>query len=429
MRKHLLWCGLAAMAWGCSTEKHSRFDRADFSKPDFFPILPWDPYRGWDRSVVKGRVDGLESIAQCNFNMAGFIVPKDLPRCQKLGLGAILLPTDATFTNVQNIYEWRKLTDGQIDGRVKFMVAAAKASPAVVGYFITDEPGAADFPALAKAVAAVKKYAPGKLAYINLFPDYATMGSDASSQLGAASYREYLERFVAEVHPQVLSYDNYMVQYSRDLRDSATAASYYRNMLEVRRVGLEHRLPFMNIVASCQLRPDATIPSPADLLFQACTTLAAGYRGITWYTYFGDFYPYAPIAKTGERTATWAAVREANRQIATLAPIMSRLESTGVFFSAPPPASGLPILPGELIQSAACPTPVMVGEFKDKDGGRFAMIVNLSLEQSAAFKLKPVSPEIQISVISAVDCSKTPFDSKTGLWLTPGQGVLLALEN
>src|SRR5258707_3301441 len=106
-----------------------------------------------------------------------------------------------------------------------------------MGYFIMDEPGVSDFPALAKAVAAVKKYAPGKLAYINLFPDYATLGAPDTSQLGATNYTEYLERFVTEVKPQLLSYDNYSVQYSDDLKKANVAASYFRNLLEILRIG------------------------------------------------------------------------------------------------------------------------------------------------------------------------------------------------
>ena len=37
----------------------------------------------------------------------------------------------------------------------------------------------------------------GKLAHINLYPNYATLGAPDRSQLGAPTYTEYLERFVA----------------------------------------------------------------------------------------------------------------------------------------------------------------------------------------------------------------------------------------
>jgi hypothetical protein len=425
LNRRLMAGALLALAAGCATSHQSNFDRADVTKPGFFPILPWDPYHRWGPQLMERPNNGMESIKACDFNMAGFVLPMDLPRCQKLGLGAIMLSTDTDFTNVNYIYEWKKLSDEQIDARVKNLVRAAGSNPAVAGYFITDEPGAADFPALGKAVAAVKKYAPGKLAYINLFPNYATLGAPDTSQLGAATYADYLEQFVATVKPQLISYDNYLVQYSKDLRDSATAAQYYNNLLDVRRVALEHHLPYLNIVASGQISPGGTPPSPDNLRFQTYTTLAAGYRGVTWYTYFGD-YPYAPIDKLGDKTPTWDALREVNHEAAVLAPVMSGLESTGVYFSAPVPAANLPALPGKIIQSVSGAAPVMVGEFQDAAGARYAMIVNLSLEKSASLSIKTEVPPERIGLVSSADGSVARFDSNAGLWLSAGQGVLLS---
>ena len=46
---------------------------SDITKPDFFPILPWSPYHGWSKPFIEHRPNGLESIADCHFNMAGFV--------------------------------------------------------------------------------------------------------------------------------------------------------------------------------------------------------------------------------------------------------------------------------------------------------------------------------------------------------------------
>ncbi len=415
---------------GCATTSPAptRFEYASVSKPEFFPILPWDPHNGWKQPFAPTKPDGLESIAECNFNMAGFVFPKDLPKCEKLGLGALVLPSEAGFTSFAYTRQWQTLSDEEIERRVKAMIDAAGNSPAIVGFFIMDEPGAKDFPALGKAVAAVKKYAPGKLAYINLYPDYATIGAPDKSQLGTENYTDYLERFVAEVKPQAMSYDNYMVEMSMDLTHAAKCISYYRNLLEVRRVAQDHHLPFLNIVTANQIRPFSTPPSPANLQFQAYTTLAAGYRGITWFTYYQRGYHYAPIDSTGRKTLTWAWLKEINRQVATLAPVMSHLNSTGVFFTRPAPAPNLPLLPGEVVESMTCPTPLMIGEFKDNAGKPYVMVVNLSLEKSANFHLKTKQPDQSLSVVSVMDGSLSPFDQKAGCWLTAGHGTLLALE-
>ena len=428
LRTYRLWYGLSlALATCACAETGSKLAFSDITQPDFFPILPWSPYHGWKKPFIEDRANGLESIAECNFNMAGFVFRRDLRRCEKLGLGAILLPVDEADTSPSYRREWKKLPDEEIERRIKQMIRVCGKSPAVKGYFLMDEPGVADFPALAKAVAAVKKHAPGKLAYINLFPDYATLGAPDRSQLGTSNYTEYLERFVTEVKPQVISYDNYMVQFSDDLKNTAKAASYYHNLLEVRRVARKYELPYLNIVSANQIRPQTPIPSPANLQFQAYTTLAAGYRGVTWYNYYGPGYKYTPIDSSGRKNLTWFYLRDVNAQVAALAPILSRLTSTGVFFSAPAPVDKLPLLPGDLVKDVACPTPVMVGEFRHSNGDAYVMSVNLSLERSAKFTITTTQPRDSIRVVSAVDGTLSGFDQKDGLWLTAGQGVLLAL--
>src|SRR5262249_35231672 len=159
--------------------------------------------------------------------------PKDLRDCRAFGLAAIVLPADDPLRPADDRKQWRHLSDQEIESRIEKMVQSTQSNPSAIGFFIMDEPSVLDFPALGKAVSAVKKFAPGKLAYINLFPDYATLGATNMSQLGTADYTEYLERFVNEVHPQLLSYDNYSVQFSDDLTKTNVGASYFRNLLEV----------------------------------------------------------------------------------------------------------------------------------------------------------------------------------------------------
>jgi hypothetical protein len=360
-------------------------------------------------------------LAECGFTVAGFVRPEQLAACRERHLRAIVCPA-------QGILKWGQMSDAQIDQAVHALVEEAHGDPAVIGYFITDEPGAPEFAALGKAVAAVHKYAPGKLAYINLFPDYATLGAPNLSQLGTATYHEYLERFVAQVKPQFLSYDNYQVQYSHDLKEPGVAESYYRNLLEVRSVAQEHGLPFWNIVVSANMqRPDLPPPSPANLLMQAYTTLAAGGQGLTWYTYYSGGYPYAPVDQAANRTATWSALRMVNDQVKALGSIMRTLRSTGVYFTEPVPAGGLPKLPGKLVKSVTASGSVMVGEFTGHDDSRWAMLVNLNLRESVGLKITWAGTVHGARCVSPVDGSIERL-TENSIWLTAGQGMLLQLD-
>lgn len=399
---------------------------------DLYPIVPWDS--GWDKPV-EGYAHPLESVAECGFTVAGFVQPADLPVCERLGLKAIVGPPpgDSPWKN-----KWLNVADEAIDAAVKQRVQEAGASSAVIGYYLNDEPGTPKFPALAKAVAAVARYAPGKLAYVNLFPGYATIGAPDQSQLGAASFTEYLQRFVAEVRPQFLSYDDYMVMTSDNFHDAKRQAVYFEDLLEVRRVSMEHGIPFWNTVCSNRIRPYTTIPSPANLMLQAYTTLAAGGRGIAWYTYYARGYGYGPIDGSGRRTDAWQFLQMVNRQVKVIGPLMNRLTSTGVFFTDPLPSNKASALPGrvvEAVESVAstrglsdAKPPIMIGEFEGKDGD-YVMLVNLSLEKSANIKLRTHKGYAARETISAQDAKPSPLDEENGHWLAPGQGVLIRLSS
>lgn len=391
---------------------------------DFFPILPWEPLRGRDGAVDVNKV--AAGIAECNFTLAGFVKPADLPACEAHGLKALVYGTASRGPLSRD--EWKRLSDAEIDAFFKQAVADAGSSEAVLGYYLVDEPGAGMFPKLAVAVAAVKKYAPGKLAYINLFPGYATIGAPDMSQLETASFREYLERFVTEVRPQFISYDDYMVQYSMDLTVAGPAARYFTDLMEVRAVARKYGLPFWNIVSGNQVRAKTTIPSPANLALQAYTTLAAGGRGVTWYTYSSRGYGYAAIDKRGNRTMTWQYLQMVNRQVKTLGPIMNGLQSKGVYFTAPAPMDPAPVLPGEFVSNLKSDTPAMVGEFVSPEGTAYAMVVNLSLQKSARITLDLQTGYQGATVISAEDGSELQMEEGNAIWLPAGQGALIKLR-
>src|SRR5438874_3866806 len=153
-------CGLAflmsLLCASCASEEIA--DSSDqprtFALPDdLFPIMSWElPPRS---SEFANQDHGVKSLADCGFTVAGFVAPKDLPQCEKLGIKAIVFADDP-------MKKWSEFSDDQISQRISKLVEQSKRSKAVIGYFLTDEPGVKEFGALGKAVGAVKKFAPGK---------------------------------------------------------------------------------------------------------------------------------------------------------------------------------------------------------------------------------------------------------------------------
>lgn len=387
---------------------------------DDYPIMSWEVRQRSDNFPDPHH--GLSTLIDCGYTRVGFVRAGQLPLCEKLGIKAFVRNDDAPL-------KWETMSDEQIDTAIKTLVQKSKHSPMVLGYFVTDEPGVQKFPQLAKAVAAVRKYAPGKIAYINLYPDYATIGAPNLSQLGTPSYTEYVERFVKEVKPDLISYDNYRIIASNDLKDAKPAESYFRNLVEVRRIAQANHLPFWHIVCGNQIRSHTVPPSPANLQLQAFTTLAAGADCLTWFTYYGGtFYGYASVNNDGNRTATWSYLRMVNEQVKVLGPIIRPLKSTGVYFTSPAPTDGLPALPAQFTQELRSDTPLMVGEFSGSAGEKYVMLVNLSLQKSSKVFPKMSGAHKVAGYISPVDGSLLKLDKEDSLWLTAGQGALLKLQ-
>lgn len=379
--------------------------------------------RDFHHNKFINREKGLKSMAACHFTLADAADPQNYLLCEKLGLSVIVSDSPHLTTA-----DWIKLSDKEIDDYVRNMVEKAGTHKCIIGYHICDEPSATAFPALAKAVAAVKKYAPGKWAAINLYPNYATIWQmdQIKSQLGTKTYGEYLERFVNEVKPQVISYDNYMVEMSMDLENKKKAESYFTNLLEVRNVALKYHIPFINVVSSNQIRPYSTIPSPANLAFQAYTTLAAGAGGLRWYTYHGRAYGYNPINKDENRTLTWRYLEEVNRQLSIIGPVIKNLTSTGVYFTAPAPEASLPLLPGKWVRKVDSDVPMMIGEFVSSRDTNYVMVVNLSLEKTTKFNIETKIPNERLWMLDLGENGEfVPVSYKKGIWLTAGQGILI----
>src|SRR5262245_40499029 len=123
---------ISLASWGCQSQTPARD-----SSETFFPILPWE-LPPWSAGPFSEADHGLDSLHECGFTTAAFVRPQHLRQVEKLGMKCILAAQDFPIP-------WRKMSDEQIDAAVKKMVDEGKNSPAVMGYFLADEPGEPDF--------------------------------------------------------------------------------------------------------------------------------------------------------------------------------------------------------------------------------------------------------------------------------------------
>lgn len=378
------------------------------------PVAPRDfALMAWGTSPASPA--RLREMREAGLNISGFCAPQDVKKVAAAGLSCFV--SDPRV----NGYSWDHMPPaGELQNKIAAAVDAVKGDPAVLGFFLRDEPSAAFFPGLGEAAAMLKKAAPGKWSYVNLFPTYASQ-----SQLGAGSYEQYVEEYIRLVHPPFLSYDNY------SLRDGRMGDAFYTNLEIIRRLSLQAGIPFWNVVLSDSLF-NYMDPSDATLRLQVYSTLAYGGRGVSYFTYFnpdvGNFR-MAPIDAFGHRTATWFALRRVNNEVNALAPWLTKLHSTGVYHSAPVPPQSKPLSDSRLVESvtahgANTTPPFFIGEFEDENGASYLMLVNEDLEHSMSFEIKLRQTGAKLDRISPYSGKEQPLAGEMN-WLAPGAGVLL----
>ncbi|HUZ47044.1 MAG TPA: hypothetical protein VMW54_10450 [Terriglobia bacterium] len=360
-------------------------------------------------------------MRQAGLNISGFCSPADLDKVNAAGLSCFV--SDPRV----NGYDWTKMPDReQILKNVTAAAQELQNHPAALGFFLRDEPGAPLMPGLGEVVSAVRQAAPSAWSYINLFPNYAN-----EAQLGTPTYDAYIQKFIDEVHPPFLSYDNYSLLHGEMLDQ------FYTNLSAVRRLSLKAGIPFWNVVL-CGTLFNYMEPSAATFDLQAYSTMAYGGRGIAYFTYFspahGNFRD-SPVDQFGDRTATWDQLRLINKQIRTLAPWLARLRSTGVYHSDPVPEGEKPMSESRLVKDVvahnhlkpSAPAPYLIGEFMGSDGHPFLMFVNKDLGNSISYAIHLKQENKHLYQISPYDGKEQLFQGEM-MWLAPGAGALFEIK-
>jgi hypothetical protein len=380
---------------------------------EFFPNLAWGFFNSkWEASLSNPSV--LQGMKECGLNLAGFVLPQDLDRVYEAGLKAFVYDP-RTYQ-----YDFRKVDEDQAKENAASLVKEVGNHPALAGYCIKDEPHVDEFPGLAIVAEAYRRVDPQHLAYINLFPNYASQ-----EQLGTETYEEYVERYIEVVRPQFVSYDHYALFENAPLR-----SGYFANLETIRRLSKKHGLTFWNIVLGNAHFTYAE-PTLASLRFQAFTTLAYGGRGISWFTYIAPEvgnYRLAPLDQFGNRTATWVALQNVSLQIEQLAPVLLNLHSERVYHFGNLPDHCRPTPASAWVKTIhGSHSEFLAGEFiHEGNGDHYLILVNKDLKYSSNYRLELSDPTWKIERVSPFNGRLESMASEDD-WLAAGQGVLLRL--
>jgi hypothetical protein len=133
-----------------------------------------------------------------------------------------------------------------------------------------------------------------------------------------------------------------------------------------------------------------------------------------------------PIDQFGNQTPTWYFMQHANLQIQKLAPTLLQLRSDAVYHCGQVPSGASGPTTNSLV-SGVGGNSFLVGEFTHRDGARYLMIVNKDTAKSRHCSLEYRKAPRRVQHVSAYSGTLTPFEGED-LWLAPGGGVLLKVE-
>ena len=93
------------------------------------------------------------------------------------------------------------LDDPRRREKLDALIERVRVHPALYCYYITDEPGAEEFPGLGKLVAYLRRRDPAHMAYINLFPTYANNQQLGTEGDTVTAYAEHLRHCLLYTSP------------------------------------------------------------------------------------------------------------------------------------------------------------------------------------------------------------------------------------
>jgi hypothetical protein len=248
------------------------------------------------------------------------------------------------------------------ESRLAAAVARYQSSAALSGYFVADEPTAADFATLRSVVDQLHTADRTHDAIINLLPDYVR-----PHELGAESYAAYTDRFVAIVRPHLISYDYYPFGATKD------RPTFFDNLATIRAAATRFDVPFMLIV---QVMPHGPYrdPSEAEIAWQVFHALAFGAGGVSYFAYWtptnGTENDRHGLVEDGKPTLHYFQVARLNREVGAIARQLGTFQWLGVADPSGEVAGRFPIGPIADIDGG----PVTVGLFEG-DAGRFAALL------------------------------------------------------
>ena len=200
-------------------------------------------------------------------------------------------------------------------GVATMKAAGADVHPAVSMIAIGDEPSALDFPYYNDFVERLHRLLPRQVPHLNLHPCYPPVEADFG-YTGATNYYEYIDKYMANVPLDYLSYDHYL--YCKSPRQSGMGP-FLRNFKIVadacRRTG--RRFWFVPQVNTHKAK---VVITEQKLRYQANMAMAFGAETLMWACWTKGWWTMNVLDENGAKTVQYDRLKHVNAEIKGIAP-------------------------------------------------------------------------------------------------------------
>ena len=253
---------------------------------------------------------------------------------QKYGLGAIVSGVVPGWWGGSG-ENAGKLAERNPPERYAQAAAAFKDHPAVWGIDVGDEPSALDFPHYGKVTALTERLFPNQFAYLNLYPNYASVAENSAqqtvNQLGVATYEEHIRQYCENVGLDYLCYDFYMYALPADRHSLDGVNRAYENLRVVAEACRSTGRAMWIVLQVNSSRPEEWI-SADQLRFQAYSALAFGAEVVTWGCYTAGWWHNQVLDAAGEKTQQYEKLKAVNAELAAIGPAYMQYRSVSTHF-------------------------------------------------------------------------------------------------
>lgn len=421
---------------------------AEKPQEDINDLLPRFPIGFWNAATIERFTpDAVKDWADAGITVAGgpyfdsadpqqrALMQAILDRADKEGIKVLLNDSQLVISSPQIPDDYRQ--------RVQKASSELGAHPAVLGWYVRDEPEKAYYDAVCSAARIIREVCPKQIPYINLFP----MVEDTKRRVGFDDWDKYLDDFLDKSNLNYLSYDCY----SQMSPDPQGVSVYFENLRVYRNAARKHQIPFWTFVLSCS-HFNFKAPNEDLIRWQFNTSIAYGAKGIFWFLFYMPDSPYenfrlSPIDEFGERTPLFDSIRRVNRNfIRRYGKLFldMELQSVGHWPEDKIPQGCEQFSDKTIISSIETldRVPMIIARFKHRDGGNWLVLVNNSMDQSTQYRAGLTNTKSRVWEMDyqnrLIACStSTSWDEsdnrdKQGLflvrWLAPGQMDVYKIE-